>query len=102
MDNKSLEPFFNDDVSEADGTKRNLRVNLVNQPLEGYELSNSEVNIDGTSYYGYEDKDGNYVIKKAVTSGNQTTYTFAKGTSGYATAWVGRAGLTYASFADTF
>lgn len=97
-DNKSLEPLFNDDLSEADGVKRNLRIQSALDPLEGYVIS--EIESGTTSYYGYLNKDGAWYIQKAVISGAVTTYTYKAGDSGYS--WTGRTGGTYASFDTTF
>lgn len=99
-DNKSLEPLFNDDLSTADGTSRNLRVYHPNQPLEGYHIVYQE---DGsTSYFAYEDKDGAYYILRSVRVGAVVTYTYTAGTADVATAWTGKSGLTYALFSVTF
>ena len=104
-DNKSLEPFFNDDVSDADGTKRNLRVVVASNPIDGYHPANSaQVQLDGINYYGYLNADGAYYIMKEVVSNSGLTrvYTYTAGSSGYSTAWTNRATESYASFADTF
>lgn len=97
-DNKSLEPFFNDDVSQSDGVYRNLRVTHPKSALEGYYISDQETGA--TSYFGYLNADGAWYIMKAVTSGAETNYTYVKGSSGYN--WAGRAGLSYAVFSTTF
>lgn len=105
-DNKSLEPFFNDDASdEASETgKRDLRFKNVLNPIDGYQLSESEVNSgsSATNFYGFENKDGLYYITKQVRNGVLTTYTFSSGTSGFATAWTNRVTETYKTFANEF
>ena len=97
-DNKSLEPFFNDDVSDADGTQRNLRTANIRQPLEGYRISDQEVG--STTYYGYLNKDGAWYIQKGVQSGAVINYTYKAGSSSYS--WANRTDPTYASFDTTF
>lgn len=101
-DNESLEQFFNDLASEADGTLRRLRVTSAKNAVEGYQIANSEIISGGTSYYGFLDKDGNWYIQKAVESGKITTYTYVKGASDYATNWTGRTGLSYNTFDAIF
>lgn len=68
------------------------------KPTDVYALSNIDDSTT-TEYYGYEDADGNWYIKKLDTS---NAITFAAGTSNYATAWTNRASQTYASYKDTF
>ncbi len=98
VDNKSLEPFFNDDVSEADGILRLLRVKSALNALEGYQISDQEVG--STSFYGYLNKDGAWYIQKGVQAGAVIAYTYAKGSSGYD--FSNRASESYASFDTTF
>lgn len=57
--------------------------------LIGYQESGS------TSYTGFEDREGRWYILKSVISGTTTTYTYAKGSSGFAAAWTARASQTY-------
>ena len=99
-DNKSLEPFFNDDVSDADGVKRNLRVTNALNALEGYQISDREAGA--TSYFGFLNKDGAWYIQKEVQAGAEVNTTYASGTSGYATAWTNRATQSYQRFNDEF
>ena len=98
VDNKSLEPFFNDDVSETDGIRRVLRTKNVLDALEGYHISDQEVGA--TSYYGYQNKDGNWYIQRGIQAGAEINYTYKAGSSGYN--WAGRGSGTYASFDTTF
>jgi len=67
--------------------------------LDQYKMSNYDTSTT-TIYVGYEDKAGNYYIKKIDTTTGAVTFT--KGTSGYSTAWTNRATESYASFATTF
>ena len=60
----------------------------------GYEIT--DVDDDASpNYYGYVDAEGNWYIMKEVVSAGANTYRYASGTSGYTTAWTGRAGLSY-------
>jgi hypothetical protein len=69
--------------------------------LGGYFISDKD--DDATpNYYGFVDKDGNWYILKETVSAGADTYRYAKGTTGYTTAWTGRAGLTYDYFYNTF
>ena len=102
MGNESLEPFFNEKASEPDGTKRNIRIQSALNPIEGYHTSDTDINPQSTSFYGFLDKDGKWYIMKAIESGTETNWTYESGDSGYATAWTGRAALTYQRFSDEF
>lgn len=105
-DDKSLEPLFNNDLSdEATATgKRDLRVKNANNPVDGYHPANMEINQgnEATNYYGFLRDDGAYYIQKEVIAGTLTTYTYTKGSSGYSTAWTARTSQTYATFDTTF
>lgn len=62
-------------------------------------------NVDESSspaYYGFENQDGGWIIIKKSTSASIDTFTYAKGSSAYSTAWTGRAGLTYAAASTTW
>ena len=98
----SLEPFFNNEVSEADGLKRVLRVSNPLNPIEGYQTSDMDMNPGSTSYYGFQNKEGAYYIMRAIVSGAVTNYTYSKGSSGYDAAWTARTTQTYNRFADEF
>lgn len=71
--------------------------NAQSKPTDAYALSNID-DTTSTEYYGYEDKDGNWYIKKLASN----AITFTKGPSGYATAWTNRASQSYASYGSTF
>jgi len=59
-----------------------------------------------TKYYGFQDVHGRWYIMKEVTSLGTFSYSAGEikndGTGDYATAWTGRAGLTYADAKTTF
>lgn len=59
---------------------------------------------DDTSpnYYGFEASDGSWYIMRWTVSAGADLFEYSKGSSGYSTGWTGRAGLTYASWGDTF
>jgi hypothetical protein len=74
---------------------------IVNLPvIQGYVAS--DIDVASPSYYGFLDAEGNWYIMKAVVTGDVTAYTFAKGTSDYATNWTNRAALTYAVYNVVF
>jgi len=74
----------------------NARTNAVG----GYQISDQEVGT--TSYYGYINEFNAWYIMKSVITGAETNYTYTKGDSGYATAWTGRAALSYDRFNAIF
>lgn len=53
-------------------------------------------------YYGFESPIGEWYILKETTAASITTYTYAKGSSGYAANWTDRTNLTYAAASTTF
>ncbi len=83
----SLEPLFNE------------RFRLL--AIEGYYAA---YRISGaTSYFAFENKEGAWYIMREVNVAGEVTTTYAKGSSDIATAWANRvAGVTYASFSNTF
>lgn len=99
-DNISLEPLFNDSLSTASGLNRKLNISNINDIFEGYIASN--VDETDPNYYGFEDADGNWIIMKETIAGDLKAYTFAKGVSGYATAWTNRATQSYDTVSNTF
>ena len=59
------------------------------------------------TYYGKEDKNGEWLIQKESVSGTVTTYTFATITnnpsvSDYSSAWTARTTLTYGTYSQAF
>lgn len=64
-----------------------------------YKLSDLDYASD-PSYYGHVDSAGNWYILKLDESGGTVRY--AKGTSGYTTAWTARASQSYDYFYTTF
>lgn len=70
-------------------------------PTEGYSITDKD--NDGTpNYYGYTNQFGAWYIMKETVSAGADTYRYAKGTSGYTTAWTGRVDLTYDYFYEVF
>lgn len=65
--------------------------------LAGYETANKDDQA-GTSYYGFLDSTGNWYIQSVDIN----NILYIKGSSGYAAAWTGRAGLTYLPFDQIF
>ena len=70
------------------------------KPVDGYQISDQD--MASPSYYGYLSTDGSWYIQKATTVAAVINYEYAAGASGYAAAWTGRAGLTYARFDSVF
>jgi hypothetical protein len=64
-----------------------------------YKLDDFDVSGDPV-YIGYQDKDGNYYIKRVNLSTGAVDYTV--GTSGYSSAWTNRASESYSDFASKF
>jgi hypothetical protein len=59
---------------------------------------NVDIEVDASPYYyGFEDADGNWYIRKETLSGTAGSLSalFARGTSGYTTAWTNRASQSY-------
>jgi len=69
-------------------------------PLEGYVPSDSDIDTtgNGTSYYGFVDKEGNWYIQKITA--NTESIRYIKGTkiNDYATQWANRLALSYDYF----
>ena len=103
-DNKSLEPLFNDDLSdEASETgKRDLRFKNALNPLDGYRMSDTEINMGTTvvNYYGFLNKDGAWYIQEQTVNGIITAWRYAKDDTGYN--FGGRSGLSYDTFDAIF
>ena len=73
-------------------TERILNKHFGLLVLEGYLIVNTDINSGGTSYYGFQNKDGMWYIQKSVEVGVITTYSYVIGASAYATSWTGRTG----------
>lgn len=68
--------------------------------LSGYVLTHDD-QATATEYYGYENADGGWVIKK-YTDGVATYTTNAESEDNLATAWASRAGFTYEAYSTVF
>ena len=71
-----------------------------------YELSDY-TDTGEPKYYGYLHSDGRYIIKEITDTGDVRTVRFMKGNpnngeDAYATAWAGRAGLSYDYYTSLF
>lgn len=86
MSDKSLEPLLNTYVGLA--------------VLQGYAITDQD--NSSPAYYGYVNKNGNFYIMKATTTGPVVQYRYYYGSSGYAAAWTGKAGLSYDYFYTIF
>ena len=70
-------------------------------PTEGYSITDKDADAS-PNYYGYTNQFGAWYIMKETVSAGADTYRYRKGTSGYTTAWTGRAALTYDYFYEVF
>jgi hypothetical protein len=75
---------------------------LIRDQLFGYKLDDYDVANDPVFYMGYQDKGGNYYLKRIDTSSGGVMY--QAGTTGYNTAWSARTTYpgTYTDFAGAF
>lgn len=67
---------------------------LLQYKLDDFDVSGNPL------YCGYQNKGGNYYIKRINTSTGAVDYSY--GASGYSTAWTNRATETYNDFATVF
>jgi hypothetical protein len=96
----NIKPFeIPDRLLTKDGTRLKVEVDrislgsgtgTVTDPTILYKISD----IDETGYYGYLREGGAWYIMQGIAG----TYRYARGNTDYATAWSGRAGLTYDYF----
>lgn len=75
-------------------------LNTYNSILAAYGVSYREVGA--TSYYAFENQDGEWYIMKEAILGAITTTTYCKGSTDLATNWSNRATLSYDTFSNTF
>ena len=61
-----------------------------------FEIANEE--NAAVSYYGYLNEDASWIIQRRTTATG--VYDYVMGYKDYATAWTGRAGLTYVSYSE--
>lgn len=74
-------------------------VPLSSVDLDDYVVSDMDTAND-TKYYGYLKSNGRFYVMREVSSTGEFRFYF--GTSGYSTAWTGRAGLSYSLFSEAF
>lgn len=86
-------------IINSDGSPINPATEEKQDPTVKYQLSNYDVSASPL-YIGKVDTGGAWMIKKIDTISGVATY--AKGTTGYATSWTGKAGLTYDTFDNVF
>ena len=60
-----------------------------------FEISDEDISSD-PMYFGYLAENGSWIIQQRTVSTG--AYRYAMGVSGYATAWTGRAALSYALY----
>lgn len=71
----------------------------IDDQLKNYKMDDYDVSA-ATKYVGYQNKAGNYYIKRINTSTGAVDYSY--GASGYSTAWTNRATESYNDFATEF
>ena len=101
-DEISLEPLFNTQMSEDDGTKKNMRIIDMQNVVSGYMPCDRDDAGTGTTYDGFQDKGGNWYIMQTTTVGSVLSYRYFAGTSNYSTNWTNRIGLAYDYFSVIF
>jgi hypothetical protein len=69
--------------------------------LERYVISDKDDDAS-PNYYGFVDKDENWVILKETISPGNDTYRYVKGSGNYSTNWANRTTLTYDYFYNVF
>jgi len=69
----------------------NPDLSIRSQIFEQYQISDVDA-VANPKYTGYLALDGTWYIMQNTSD---TTFRYARGSSGYAAAWTGRAGLTY-------
>lgn len=64
---------------------------------EGYKVNDqaNKSGDDNTTYFGYVNRFGEWFIMRQVVSGTTLSFRFAKGASGYTTAFTARESQTY-------
>lgn len=87
-------PRFN-----TSGLAQESTLTAVSNPLAAYQANDLDEAAD-PAYYGFENADGKWIIKRLSDSAG--TIRYAKGDSDYSTAWTGRAGQSYATFGSVF
>jgi len=79
-------------------TEEKQDTQIANQDfLTNYNISDKETDV-ATEYFGFVDKDENWYIQRMTA----TDIRYVAGAGDYATAWTGRAGLSYDYFFNTF
>jgi hypothetical protein len=77
------------------------RLHKQGDHLSIFQIYNQEVG--DTSYYQYENNEGQWYIMKSVRSGAATVYTYYfGGSSNIDTGWTNRASHTYTKYSDQF
>lgn len=66
--------------------------------LSEYKISDMDNGNATYDYFGFLRKDGYWYIMRQDKSGGDSVFRYDSGTSGYSTAWTGRAGLSYQYF----
>ena len=88
-------------VTNEDGSPIGGSSSSYSKPTDEYDLiQDDDTSSASYEYYGFMKADGGWYIKRVTLATNLREY--VKGTSGYTTAWTGRAGQSYADYGATF
>lgn len=79
---------------EVDDLEEYIQDQQLQYQLDDYDVSGNPI------YVGYQDKYGNYMIKRVNTTTGAVDYT--KGSTAYSTAWTNRASESYSDYATTW
>ena len=93
-------------VLGGDGENRLSSSNPFTTDIVKYNTNNIIEASSTLTYFGMEDKNGNWLVKKIdTTSGAAFSYATINNNSSYATydtAWTARASLTYENYGEAF
>ena len=88
------------DVKINPATEETLTDIANHTDIQKYALCEIDDTDSTYTYFGKEDKDGNWFIKRMTNSSNSTVY--AVGTGGIASVWSNRASQSYGAFNTKF
>ena len=95
----NIKNVANDVINPATEEKQDAIVAIQQDNLDIYKASDED-NTATYDYYGYLDKDGNWIIEQIDNI--TLAHRYIKGTSDYTTNWTNRVSLTYGYFNNIF
>uniref|UniRef100_A0A7C4QXL7 Twin-arginine translocation signal domain-containing protein n=1 Tax=candidate division CPR3 bacterium TaxID=2268181 RepID=A0A7C4QXL7_UNCC3 len=69
----------------------------IKKPTDGYSIA--QIDTTSPSYYGYQDKDGNWYIVKESSDGS---FRYCRGYGNFSSSWTSRSSLSYDYFENVF